>query len=400
MGALSVAADLDWQAATRMIFHIADAPCHGTQFHCFGERGDSHPGGDPNGLRPETLLPALQQKGVMYKFGRINNSTDKMVNEFNRIMGGSGFVETIEIKDAASMMRSVTTSVTDTMYTSLSSSFGITDGKDKKIDRALLEFDKSEPRWRSVSVETIHKYRMALPASIDALVGTPPTCFVERVPANIQVRVVPLPFDAGGVRVVHKAKEERSGEVVVHKTPLAMTTRDKVRERFESQYVSTHAAATLLAREFMRVKPGSFAGLQYVDLHLIQYLERDGTPYCIQEPMISGRYEKYSNNSGLVVPSPTKYGVNHDVVQAFSHWTHHVTGGFMCVVDCQGVYSESEKMFTLTDPAIHCEDVLRYRPTNLQRNGIRRFFATHKCNDCCRALGLSMPTLPPADDDA
>lgn len=48
-------------------------------------------------------------------------------------------------------------------------------------------------------------------------------------------------------------------------------------------------------------------------------------------------------------------------------------------------------MFLLSDPAIHCTDVLRFSRTNLGEQGFGLFFGSHKCNDVCRALRLPAP---------
>ena len=66
-----------------------------------------------------------------------------------------------------------------------------------------------------------------------------------------------------------------------------------------------------------------------------------------------------------MVSNPTSEGTNHDVIQAFSHWTHHITEGTMIVVDCQGVYTKATNSFMLTDPALHCKDVTRFGGTNV-----------------------------------
>lgn len=390
-GALNEAVRLDWQAATKLMFHIGDGPCHGTRFHSCG---DSYPGGDPNGLRAEALLPAIQQKGIVYKFGRINSSTDKMISEFNKILGGH-VIETMDVADASTLMGSVATSVTESLYTSLSSSvFTTHDGGRKKIDRDEIEFETSEPRWEEIRAEDVNIFSMVMPETMSALLGEQPSTFVDCRPSLVSMKVSALPFDAGAVRVVHRAKRaDGSGPCVVHKTPMSQHVKDKVREKFERSHISTHAAATFLALEFNKVRPGHFPAVEYVHLSLVHYLTREGTPYCTEEPALIGHYEKYNNNSGMVVASPTKHGVHHEVVQAFSHWTYSATDGFLCVVDCQGVYDSSSKTFRLTDPAIHCEDMLRYGGTNLHSGGFKRFFATHKCNDCCRALGLATPSF-------
>mmetsp|Transcript_14459 Transcript_14459/g.23955 ORF Transcript_14459/g.23955 Transcript_14459/m.23955 type:complete len:628 (+) Transcript_14459:843-2726(+) len=78
------------------------------------------------------------------------------------------------------------------------------------------------------------------------------------------------------------------------------------------------------------------------------------------------KFEKYNGNHGLCVPNPTPYGTDHSVVQAFSHWTYEASKGAVLVVDCQGAYHANEEgegeggMFLLTDPAIHCVDVMKF----------------------------------------
>ena len=80
--------------------------------------------------------------------------------------------------------------------------------------------------------------------------------------------------------------------------------------------------------------------------------------------------------------------MDQSAVQAFSHWTHHVTGAKMMVLDCQGSYEKRSNKFTLTDPAVQCTDVSRFGNFNIGGGGMRRFFSTHRCNDHFRALGI------------
>ena len=52
--------------------------------------------------------------------------------------------------------------------------------------------------------------------------------------------------------------------------------------------------------------------------------------------------------------------------------------------------------YILTDPAIHCTELVRSSPyvgvqfgsTNLGQDGMDQFFATHECNSVCGALRL------------
>merc|ERR1712137_360049 len=51
VGGLRHVVDRDWVASTRVVIHIADAPCHGSVYH--DGLGDNYPNGDPSGESPE-----------------------------------------------------------------------------------------------------------------------------------------------------------------------------------------------------------------------------------------------------------------------------------------------------------------------------------------------------------
>lgn len=61
------------------------------------------------------------------------------------------------------------------------------------------------------------------------------------------------------------------------------------------------------------------------------------------------------------------------------------------VVDLQGIVSSGiggERTLLLTDPAIHCKDIMRFGRTNLGPVGMQVFFERHRCNEFCKKLGL------------
>jgi hypothetical protein len=81
-GGMEKARELDWSDAdVRSIFHIADAPPHGREYHNAGT-SDRYPRGDPRGLSPKSLIGSFSGLGVDYTFIRINESTDKMAEVF------------------------------------------------------------------------------------------------------------------------------------------------------------------------------------------------------------------------------------------------------------------------------------------------------------------------------
>ena len=61
--------------------HVADWPCHGTQYH---DSSDTYPNGDPGGISHEQMMQNVVDKDIQYWFGFIDPSlTDKMIRVFN-----------------------------------------------------------------------------------------------------------------------------------------------------------------------------------------------------------------------------------------------------------------------------------------------------------------------------
>jgi len=82
-GALERACSLTWGASdVRLIFHIADAPAHGIQFHS-PRVSDRFPDGDPDGNDPMRSLRHLANMETDYTFVRITSSTDVMIDVFH-----------------------------------------------------------------------------------------------------------------------------------------------------------------------------------------------------------------------------------------------------------------------------------------------------------------------------
>ena len=61
--------------------HIADAPCHGTQYHSLN---DDYPNGDPAGITHDQMMQKVADFNIQYCFGYIESDlTDKMIQIFN-----------------------------------------------------------------------------------------------------------------------------------------------------------------------------------------------------------------------------------------------------------------------------------------------------------------------------
>lgn len=89
--------------------------------------------------------------------------------------------------------------------------------------------------------------------------------------------------------------------------------------------------AKYLAHEFngkLRSKGVKLPRLDFLMVWSIQMAERQTPFYANMESFVAGHFEKFNSNLGYVSGC-------HDVLQAFSHWTHHVTNGYLMVVDLQ-----------------------------------------------------------------
>jgi hypothetical protein len=83
-GALRQAHTLSWSGADLcLLYHIADAPAHGLQYHN-EDISDNYPEGDPLGLDPTSILRQFTRDGVQYTFVRITHHTDIMTDVFER----------------------------------------------------------------------------------------------------------------------------------------------------------------------------------------------------------------------------------------------------------------------------------------------------------------------------
>lgn len=89
-GGLRQAHTLSWaDTDVCMIYHIADAPAHGTMYH-EEDVSDTYPEGDPLGLDPATIVRQFCREGFQFTFVRITHHTDTMTRAFERA-AGKGF---------------------------------------------------------------------------------------------------------------------------------------------------------------------------------------------------------------------------------------------------------------------------------------------------------------------
>eukprot|EP01132_Coremiostelium_polycephalum_P007549 gene7549-9282_t len=83
-GGLLKVLNLDWKNNfIKLLVHVADCPCHGLKYHNIKTPlFDSYLDGDIYGLVPENLITEIRQKGIDYKFVKLTNHTDVMLEIF------------------------------------------------------------------------------------------------------------------------------------------------------------------------------------------------------------------------------------------------------------------------------------------------------------------------------
>lgn len=113
-------AQLRWVSPNRVLFHIADAPCHGRRFH--DGVGDFYPDGDKFGRRIEDQLQLLYKVcGIStYFFCHLNSSTEKMIRSFREAAGSSLIILEEKFNNICNIPHKVITLCRGTIQKSLS----------------------------------------------------------------------------------------------------------------------------------------------------------------------------------------------------------------------------------------------------------------------------------------
>ena len=83
VGALQQALNMNWESNAKYAILVADAPCHGKQYHNISY--DKFPDGDPTGVKLEDVMLKFYQKGITFYCIEINNNTKKMFNIMKKI---------------------------------------------------------------------------------------------------------------------------------------------------------------------------------------------------------------------------------------------------------------------------------------------------------------------------
>jgi hypothetical protein len=394
-------AGFNWNASNRLLIHIADAPCHGIQFH--DGVGDHYPAGDKYGRSIDDQLKLLFErcKVSTYFFCHLNTSTRKMLQEFKRASGGALTIVEEQFANITNIPEKVVTLCRGTIQKTLT----VVAGGAAHITADMKYLNEvvvtAIPSWSDIPLQTGSHYKHKWYRALDDLLSkiNRKMAIDEEVVDHVQVQIAKHPFSSdGAVRWPYYAKITRPSEapqfmvVKRFKTALNKDVREvHKRDRYLAQ-MEVQSVAAQMAEEF-NSRTSNFRNVKKVEFTQVTTLEVGSgstRKFYNMEEVLEGTWIRYSNNGGYV--NTSDYAA---VLQAFTHWTHERSRGLLMVTDLQGVRMKNEhgeSVFRLCDPAIHCTDVMRFTRTNLGAEGFKLFFDTHKCNDVCKHLGLAVGT--------
>ena len=382
-GGIEEVTKLSWSRQTRILFHIADSPCHGTRFHD-PSVGDEYPNGDPRGLRIEDLLSKLEGLQVIYWFAKLGSMTDLMVQVFQSIMK----INQIDLASVDGLVEAV--------YGSISASVNIHeenigDEVMREGVRGEVEYklDPRLPEWSLQEDKRVTVWKNKIPRDLDNF-RKPLAVYSE---SECSIKIAADPFAEGKLRIAYYGKyanDEGGNSLVLKKFKY---TSENQFVRYKEQ-MEIQSVAIALANKFNSIKPTGTRDIHFAEVSTVSFTEGEDKIYFAMEGYITGKYVKFNNNAGFV--SETSYTAT---LNAFSHWTYWATERYLMVVDLQGVKEESsgEVRYVLTDPAIHCGSLRRFGKTNLGREGMYKFFRTHYCNGICKAMALKFHRYQPTE---
>ncbi|CAG8443822.1 4823_t:CDS:1, partial [Cetraspora pellucida] len=373
LGGLNAAiTEMTWSNTTRVIIHIGDAPPHGRRFT---KLSDDYPDGDPNGLTAESVLKKMQSKKILYFFGKINNSTDVMINVFREIIGEFPIFDLMTARsNPEALVNNFCKATSSAIFSSITLTTTLRNSKSiYSLQRKKLQINPHEPDWTTHPEKTGKVLYYIPPKSLAEVKDEYYFINSSYIEQDISFKLAPQPFSVGAERYAYFALDVslgRANKLVIKKYhDIKIGTIERYSESVEISNVACFFSAIFnIAAE----RVGVNKKVIFIDAKVL-YDETDNTCYSVEKYINNVEFKKFNANNGLI----TEF---HPILEAFAHFTYKCTEGYLVVYDLQGVDLSNE--FLLTDPAIHCVDLLRFGKTNLGKSGIQKcFLANHRCND-------------------
>ncbi|KAL6748372.1 kinase-like domain-containing protein [Haematococcus lacustris] len=408
---LEAVCGLAWNSqGSRILVHIADAPCHGREFHNLdsAEEGlDNYIDGDLHNRSIEAILHKLQHelRLQVYYFAHLTQDTKIMLQRFVAASspgtGGVPWIQEEHLDNIQHLPEKLIIMASQSISLSLQkgmSGLG-TNGGSSVVE---LKVVPKKPNWDTLPVIQARSWISQLQNAqdvVDCIQAKEPISFKKA--RSLEIKIARRPFSADGAcRWPFWAQLQTPAgstgsitDFVVKrfKVPLGKPPNEVHRKAKYASQMETQAVCACLQGEFNDRVADTKCKAKELRFSMVSLLEVPvkvgASNYYNMEKALEGQFMKYSNNAGYV--NTKEYQAT---LQAFSHWTYNFSGGVFMVTDLQGVWNADTGIFWLCDPAVHCpSDILRFGNTNLGLEGCKCFFETHKCNHICAALGIKRP---------
>lgn len=371
---------LSWSNPNRILVHICDAPCHGQEYHEFqGTANDNYLKGDPKKRELSKLMFCIKRLGITYCKIQLNETTKKMFEEFAFVFGS---ISEIHVNDPTCLIKQViekTSAIIRSNIKSTMSSY-------RTVYRSIKSYTifSKEPDWNLMEIFNVNITEIIPPNKLEDIFHP-----LSVTGINGQIKIAPNPFAKGSLRFAFYGQFSSDDTPFVDVVFKELVSTDPKANTFlvYREHLEMQAIAQFLAEQFNNEQQQlfrNFIPIIYADANIVQQKTDPSKIYQVERRMHQ-EWRKWNNNSGGV--SLNEYST---ILQAFSHWTYQITSGRLMVVDLQGV--KVDRAYLLTDPALHCDDLLRFRETrtNLGVKGMHQFFRTHVCSDVCSKLNLPL----------
>jgi len=397
-GGFQKALALAWdEKAAKVMIHIGDAPCHGSDFHKI-ERDNFPNGGDDD--RPwKDLFDKMLDKEILYTFLKISNDTDLMIQQFEKIFNEiapedmKGYFSWQEIgKDENDMANTIINSAKSAISRSIASSYsnlkssgnGPTteylepvDDEDTQDDgdplQLLTTIEKAPPYWTTPSFTQSRKCHIIFLWSLKALKLLNSRLNVFQHRATIEVN--PKPFDKGTFSLAYYCKVRVDELKNVEFQMVLKKPKHSQKQQYYHSGLKKNILVSFLANEYNKaLEKASIPEKERIFFVKTLYVKAGPDAFFL-EAYIPGVFEKYTNNKDFV-------NENVPLMTAFSHFSYQYSDEQYMVTDLQGVNH------LLTDPAVHSSVAEFYEHGDCGSEGMAVFFRRHECNKYCKALGL------------
>lgn len=385
LGGLLAIQRLQWPItqSTNILFHIADYCGHNKKWHY---NYDRYPDGHPNDHSLTDLMNFIRNHNIEYYFGRISYYTNEMLKDFEK-----EYKKPIKYYDMKTDPRIVEKTLIDCITKTINtkpiysdtislSSRNINPITTCKRTTYFSKFSKKSNNTTVKDINFVKKRGLIINISdinsIDEIINyRQQTLTVKEYTIGISNYVI----GKGSQKITYSGilydKDEQKSiaiKQIINESSSDLTKLIYLQQQ-EIQNIVKYLAIQFNKLNYSD-KPIFVINTSVAEINKSEY-------YLLEKKIINSNttWIKFNSNYGYVNDNITDI----KILSAFSHYTYHITNGYLLVIDLQGIVRDTK--IIISDPAVHChKNLTRFGKTNFGEIGINKFFETHTCNEICK----------------